>query len=611
VIELYNVAEEQPVGDEELRLLRAVADQAAIAIENARLYQAEALRAAELEALREVSLDITAELELDALLSSIVERAVKLLDAKAGEIYLHRPERDALVWTVGVGPAAVQSGTELRRGEGLSGRVWEGGQPLLVDYYHRWEGRTADDDQYDYTAVIGVPIAWGEEFLGVINVQTDAEVRTFTQDDAHLLSLFAAQAAVAIQNARLHQSTRRRAARLALINRVGQQTTAILDLDELLHQAVNLIGETFGYLNVVIMLAEDSEIVLKAATLPSLHALKDSLRFRIGSEGITGWVAGSGEPLLVPDVSKDARYYQTVMEEMETKSELAVPIKLKGAVIGVLDVQSAGLNAFSRADVFTLQTVADQLAVAIENAHLYAEAVARREQARELAVRLMDAQEEERRRIARELHDQVGQTLTAFKLGLEMGADQATDVLPALRDELLNAGRLVDELIDEVRTLSLELRPSTLDDMGLGMALVAYARDTRQRAGLDIDLELPDPPPALPPEVETAAYRIVQEALTNVVRHAQASHVSIRLSVADDKLSLDVSDDGVGFDVSQHWFDQKTGRGFGLLGIQERAERLGGRAYMDSQRGRGTRLRVEIPIAAPQPHPPNHTPERD
>jgi len=169
---------------------------------------------------------------------------------------------------------------------------------------------------------------------------------------------------------RSDEAIKEKATRLELIAQVGQSTTAILDLDELLHHAVKLIGETFDYVNVIIMLVDGNDLVLKATTLPSIQALEERLRLRIGSEGITGWVAGSGEPLLVPDVTQDARYY-SAMDTIETKSELAVPIKLKGKAIGVLDTQSVELNAFSQADVFTLQTIANQLAVAIDNARLY------------------------------------------------------------------------------------------------------------------------------------------------------------------------------------------------------------------------------------------------
>ncbi|MEE8389971.1 MAG: PAS domain S-box protein, partial [Anaerolineae bacterium] len=166
------------------------------------------------------------------------------------------------------------------------------------------------------------------------------------------------------------KTVRERATRLELIARVGQRTTAILKLDELLHQAVNLISDAFGFYNSAILLVDNGDVVLRAVTLTALRALEGRFRLRVGVEGIIGWVAGSGEPLLVPDVSLEPRY-RVVWEETETKSELAVPIILKEIVIGVLNAESAERDAFSQADVSTLQAIADQLAIAIENARLY------------------------------------------------------------------------------------------------------------------------------------------------------------------------------------------------------------------------------------------------
>jgi len=171
---------------------------------------------------------------------------------------------------------------------------------------------------------------------------------------------------------RTEASLTARAARLELIAGVGRRTTAILNLDELLHQAAELIRDTFGYYSVNILLIEGSQVVLRAATHELLHRNEGSVRLRLGEEGITGWVAARGEPLLAPDVSRD-EHYMAVLDCVETQSELAVPIQVKGKVIGVLDAQSTETDAFSKEDLFALQTVADQLAVAIDNARLYQE----------------------------------------------------------------------------------------------------------------------------------------------------------------------------------------------------------------------------------------------
>ena len=166
---------------------------------------------------------------------------------------------------------------------------------------------------------------------------------------------------------------RERAFRLQLLADVGRRTTAILSRTELMRSSVQIIQETFQYFMVNIFLVDGEDIVLRACTMPDFEHRVDRLRLRIGHEGINGWVAKSGEPLNVPDVRLDARYSYEKDIEKVTRSELAVPILLKDAVIGVLDAQSEGVAAFNDLDVFTLQTVAGQLAVAIENARLYEE----------------------------------------------------------------------------------------------------------------------------------------------------------------------------------------------------------------------------------------------
>ncbi len=165
-------------------------------------------RTAQLEALRQVGLELTAQLDLDTLLHSIVSRAMELVGGDSGGLYLYRSERDLLEWTMAVGPNLTPIGTILHQGEGLSGKVWESGEPLIVDDYQHWEGQASVCKGCPWTAVIGVPIRWGEKFLGVLDVLADPP-HTFSSADAELLELFATQAAIAIENARLYEASQR------------------------------------------------------------------------------------------------------------------------------------------------------------------------------------------------------------------------------------------------------------------------------------------------------------------------------------------------------------------------------------------------------------------
>ncbi|MFW6128938.1 MAG: PAS domain S-box protein [Candidatus Aminicenantaceae bacterium] len=175
------------------------------------------------------------------------------------------------------------------------------------------------------------------------------------------------------EHKKIEEALQRRATRLWLIGRLGQRTTSILRSKELLSQSVKLIKNTFNYYNVLIFLVEGKYLELKASSLPSLASKVDNYKIRIGEKGITSKVVESGEFMIVSDVKKNPNYL-TILKKTEVKSELAVPIKLKSQVIGVLDAQSSFLNAFSQSDIYTLQTLADQLAIAIENARLYEQA---------------------------------------------------------------------------------------------------------------------------------------------------------------------------------------------------------------------------------------------
>ncbi len=196
-----------PYSLDEQRTLSTLANQTAIAIENARFHREIRRRAEEMAGLYNIGLAITSQLNLDTLLHSIVSQAVELLGGTMGGLYLYRPERDVLEWATAVGPHPATVGTIIRRSEGLSGKVWETGQPLIVDDYQHWEGRAAVYNGQPYAAVVGVPVCWGEEFLGVLNVNVLAGTpRTFSPADADLLNLFATQAAIAIKNARLYEA---------------------------------------------------------------------------------------------------------------------------------------------------------------------------------------------------------------------------------------------------------------------------------------------------------------------------------------------------------------------------------------------------------------------
>ena len=214
-------------------------------------------------------------------------------------------------------------------------------------------------------------------------------------------------------------------------------------------------------------------------------------------------------------------------------------------------------------------------------------------QLRTLSRRILETQETERRRVAHELHDELGQALTAIKINLQM-PDRLQKQSP---DELNTENlRIVDDALQQVRRLALALRPSMLDDLGLLPALRWMAGQTAERSGFTVEFDTAMPEVRLAPEIETACFRIVQESLTNIARHAQAQRVEIALHRTGDALMLSVQDDGCGFDLAAMRGRAVAGGSIGVLGMQERAELIGGQLDIESTPGQGSTVRLRCPL---------------
>jgi signal transduction histidine kinase len=280
---------------------------------------------------------------------------------------------------------------------------------------------------------------------------------------------------------------------------------------------------------------------------------------------------------------------------------LAMPLTARGRVIGSLVFCTLYETApFSLRDVALARAVADQLSVAIENATLYDEVQQSGKLRGELLHRVVTAQEAERQRIARELHDGTGQSLTALGLGLAAAAERLDSDPAAVRRQLVDMKQLNAQVLQEVHNVISDLRPSVLDNLGLIPALRGHLRAFEERTGIQSQLVVQGKSARLKPDVETTIFRIVQESLTNVARHAAARSVLVQMGFNDHGVQLSVQDDGHGFDVARalagHPGSGEDGRAaWGLFGIQERASLVDGAAEFISAPGHGTTVRVSIP----------------
>jgi signal transduction histidine kinase len=285
------------------------------------------------------------------------------------------------------------------------------------------------------------------------------------------------------------------------------------------------------------------------------------------------------------------------VEREGLKCHVSVPLKNKEMVLGIMNLACAEDRDWPEQEIQLLSSIGHQIGMAVENARLYKELWGKEMAAQHLLGKLISAHEDERARIARELHDDAGQRLTALLLhlaGLEAmlpaGAEEAKRRLEELQ-------ALTASIVEEVRRLMRDLRPSLLDDLGLVPAISSFAETQLKHSGVKFTIDVQGVKKKLAPPVETALFRIFQEAITNIARHSVAKNAHIELWFKDSLVAARITDDGRGFDpVTSH----TTWQTFGLLGIEERVAILEGTLQIVSQEGQGTQIHLEIPLSAVQ-----------
>lgn len=280
------------------------------------------------------------------------------------------------------------------------------------------------------------------------------------------------------------------------------------------------------------------------------------------------------------------------------KNLLGIPLISRGEVTGCLFVANKlEEDDFAEEDEVLLATLSAQAAVAIANVLLYEEVQRKEELRGELLQKVITAQEEERKRVARELHDETGQSLSTVIVGISAVENSLPKDMAPVKEHLSRIKSMMTQALTDIRKLILDLRPSVLDDLGLAAALRWYAKSHLEASGVDVTLETRRlDRKRFPPEMEIALFRIVQESINNIVKHAGASQARLRLELSDNAVFLEVEDNGQGFDIHEVRMSRDRARGLGILGMQERVALFGGKFHIESHAGRGTRIRVEVPL---------------
>jgi signal transduction histidine kinase len=536
-----------------------------------------------LRALLGAVMAISSELALDALLQRLIETAAELTDARYAALGVIDPtglQLERFV-TTGIDAETQRAIGDLPRGRGILGVLIGEAVPVrLHDLNDDPRAVGFPPGHPPMRSFLGVPIVMRGIAYGNLYLTEKADGEDFTDEDQELVRLLAGQAAVAIENARLYEATTHWSRQLESLNEIGNALATETDVGRLLDLVARRLRELLDARVVAVLLpAGPDELRFAAVAGERADQLVGATMRRHASK--SGRVLDSGRSERSDSVLDDPEVDQEVLRLVGARTGLWVPLVVRTRTIGLIAAHDKlGKDPrFSENDLRLAETFASRAAVAVD--------LSQRTE-RDALRRVVEAQELERRRLARELHDETGQALTSILLGLKgldeaVGADAVHDAVGALRE-------LVVATLQDVRRLAVELRPKVLDDFGLVPALERLTETLAEQTGMQVRFEAALPPERLPPEIETALYRIVQEALTNVVKHARAGSVSVVLTRKPASVAALVEDDGHGFDPA-HVRDG----GFGLVGMRERVGLFDGRLQVESGEG-GTTLVAEVPL---------------
>ncbi len=537
-----------------------------------------------LRALVDAGVAITSELSLDALLQRLVDTAAALTGARYAALGVIDRSGSQLerFLTTGIDAETQATIGDLPRGRGILGVLIREARPLrLHDLEEDPRSVGFPPGHPPMHSFLGVPILLRGVAYGNLYLTEKESGEDFTDEDQELVTLLASQAAVAIENARLYEAATEWSRQLESLNEVGNALATETDLDRLLDLVARRLRELLGARIVIVLLPSGvDELRFVAIAGEGVEDLRGETVPRSRSK--SGRVLERGHSERVDSVLDDPEVNRDVSRRLGARTGVWVPLVARSRTIGVLVAHDKlGADArFSDNDLRLAETFASRAAVAVDLSERIA---------RDALRRVVDAQELERRRLARELHDETGQALTSILLGLKRLEDIVGEGEPRAAVAELRA--LVVATLQDVRRLAVELRPKVLDDFGLVAALERLTETFAEQTGIEVQFTATLPPERLSPELETALYRIVQESLTNVVKHARATRVSILLTRKNGAVAAVVEDNGQGFDPD----DVREG-GFGLEGMRERVGLLGGRLQVESGRTTGTTLVAEVPV---------------
>jgi PAS domain S-box-containing protein len=423
-------------------------------------------------------------------------------------------------------------------------------------------------------------------YFQYIGIRIDANFRQFIFHDN-------------TENSKREEEHQARNREIIALYEISRQIASRVDIDQILETIVKNTLWLFEcqFVSISIYDNENNRITYRAM-VGNRTEWPRSTSYQ-AKKGMAGKVIPTNTVFIINDFPNDpqlnvAEFPQFQAEEIH--SAVGVPLSYKGIVIGVLTTAYRKPHQYDQREIHLLAGIADQLVVAIEYARLYQSTVEHSRAMELLSARFTKIQEEERRKISRELHDSVGQALTALFLNLDLlNADIESKEHPA-HDRIRAMKLIVDETLRDIRQIAFELRPAILDDFGIIPALRLFIHRFSRQSSVPITLKIPDKLPRRVPSVEAMLYRVVQEAISNISKHAKATHVQITLVADNDRVTLDMADNGVGFDATKFKHPEFLYGGLGLLSMRERVTELHGIIDIQSLINKGTKIHIEVPL---------------
>ncbi len=606
------------------RILGAIGTRIAASVENAQLYEQAKRRADHLQTASLVGQRMTSLLELNSLLAEVVN----IIRTKFGydhvHIFLVDDGTRQVVLKEASGPLANQikrQGLRLKIGEeGITGWVAYTGQTIICNDIRREPRYHKAEILPDTKADMAIPLRVGTRIVGVLDVQS-TKLNAFDKEDVTVLQILGNQIGIAIVNAQLYQETKQRYEAMIALHEVSLDMISQLDttqlLEALLRRGAQLLGAQAGCL---FLYDDEKKLIYNVA---SYNTWRDWSGVTLHpGEGVIGEVIQSGKPLIVNDYEHWPHRSDSYSSGSPQTRVIGVPLKWQDRIIGGIDIlNDRDAREFEESDNWLLSHFADLATIAVKNAELHTqvkefsqelelkveerteqlskardEIAAKAEQLQLLLAKTIDVQEEERARIARDMHDTVMQLISAARYEVQAAHALGGMELPRdVGDKLDTANRVLIEMEKELRRAIYDLHPPILDVVGLAPAVQRYVKNFKELLCLNCDLEVNGTPYRLPPAAEIAVFRLVEEALQNVCAHANATKAQVTLDYEPDLFCASVRDDGTGFDYKQ-WMQSRHRNHLGLLGMRERIENIGGKMELWSEPGQGTRVMFHLPI---------------